>query len=622
MAKIVDQDIPPELQAIWAALHSPAKKTQGSTGSIRGAKKNKRPRKKPRRNLDAIQSKNLAILIQKEAFTDQGKTPPPNFVFVMTQALILGIFDIAYFRKCPRLWVKTYESVPSYGLDPAPPPYSFRINDFLPSVPAYPNGTQVSGGGEYAGAKSGTLFADNRLRWRRQIFKSKNALINNGELRVMMRWECRIDISASLRGSRPMVSLNLGAFLTTETASVLSSKEPPVMTRTPFYWRFQVPPAMGGFYQSFQIRKEVKPLSRILKKSGTGQYKYYLLDASNRPMMGRGFNNNNSVETSFDGDPELWEIKECIGRDPTIWEQKSAALNLRWQDVVWAKELSMFIAVATDNGSQSVMTSPDGKVWTIRNTPSSESMLAICWSKEKNRAVAVAREGTSRQVIHSTNGITWGYSEASQIANWTGICYSPLLGIFCAVAGNGIGSRLMTSPNGLTWSNGVNPGGHYFRGVCWSESRTEFVAMGNNSTDYYAYTSSDGINWSAHLLPFVGAWGRVIWSEELEIYLAATVSLSNPFVALSKDGINWEKVATPQDTGLYSIIWSAEHGMFLGTSYWNAPSIWSYSFDGYKWEHFSPGYDGQSLALCFSPELCRFVAPLSYPDGNVVMISG
>lgn len=327
MAKISGQDVPIDLQTLWAALVAPGKITQGADGSIKIKKNKKKPNKPPRRDLDLVALQSIAKLVEKEHFTDLGKTPPQDFVFNLTRELLLGIFDPEYFVQCEVESAATLESVPTYSADLNPPPYGFRTPLFMPSVPVYPNGTPTASPPTYTGQKIGTLFADTLLRWRKIVFKAKAIDKNKGEERVLMRWDTTITIDATSRGSRPMFSLHVKGAISTDTGGALSSTEPPIMFKTSLYWRFKLPPTTPPYFNTYQVRRIVKPFARFAKKTGTGLFTRYVLNASNRPMMGRGYNNNDSVETSFSGDPELWEI-----RSPCIPYNLAQGNNWIWQE--------------------------------------------------------------------------------------------------------------------------------------------------------------------------------------------------------------------------------------------------------------------------------------------------
>lgn len=313
MAKVTGQTIPPQLAALYAALAGPGKVTQGPNGTLHLKPGNKRPKKKPRRNLDLLAIQRIAQIVDEELQRENGKPNPPNFVYNLTQDLILGIFNPDYFIKCKVKSAVTLSSAPTYIADPAPPPYSFRDPAFLPTKPTYPDGVLSSGNGAYVGRRELGLFADTNLKWRKIEFTAGAISQVKGEERVLIRWETRINIAATKRASRPMLSLLLQAHICTANAPQLLGTTPPIINRSSLYWRFKIPPSVAPFYNSYQIRKEVKPFGRIARKSGTGLITTYLINASNKPMMGRAFNNNDDVATSFTADPELWEIDPCLG---------------------------------------------------------------------------------------------------------------------------------------------------------------------------------------------------------------------------------------------------------------------------------------------------------------------
>lgn len=313
MPKITGQNIPAGLLPLYTKLVSPGKVTQGPDGSLRLKKGKKKPKKNPPESLDLEAFQAIAEVVADVFFTQQSKPIPKNFVFDLTQNLLLGIVPTKYFKRCPLQSAVTLESIPSSIPDPSPPPYGFRTNQFLPTIPTYPDGSSTSSQPGYYGEKVSLRFEDKWLRWRKLIFKAWAFVFPEGLDRVLMVWDCTIGIDTAARGSRPMVSLNLTAYQGALAAPAITSTTPPIQKKTNLYWRFPVPPSASPFYHSYQVRRVVKPMSRITKNSGSAPFKYFVLDGSNRPMMGRGYNNNNTVQTSLSGDPVLWEIKPpCV----------------------------------------------------------------------------------------------------------------------------------------------------------------------------------------------------------------------------------------------------------------------------------------------------------------------
>lgn len=321
MPKITGQAVPAELLALYTAITSPAKVTQGADGVLKLRKNKRKPKRRTRENLDLIAlqktARRVALLL---GYTD-GSQAYKDFLFTLTRELMFGIFDLAYFRPCDIRHAMTFVSTVTSVVDPTPPPYSYRLPDQRPTIPTYSSGLPTSMEPGYEGFLVGVDYKDSYLRWRKISFDSPYLQDVRAQENVLVRWNCRIDIKASKRGSRPMLSLNLKMQTCREFDSALDTYEPPIVKKTSFYWRFKMPPSDAPYFNTYQVRSVVKGGARIHQSSGTGNRVAFLLNASNRPMMGRGFNNNQLVQTNFTGDPEMWEIKPCLGAlSRPIWK--------------------------------------------------------------------------------------------------------------------------------------------------------------------------------------------------------------------------------------------------------------------------------------------------------------
>lgn len=352
MPKITGQNVPPSLLALYTRLVSPGKVTQGADGSLRLKKGKKKPKKTPPESLDLGGFQRIAEIVANVYFTQQSKPIPANFVFNLTQDLLLGVVPGKYFTRCKLQSAVTLESIPTSVPDPNPPPYGFRTNQFLPTIPTYPDGSSTSDPPGYYGEKVALRFEDKWLRWKKWIFKAWAFSFPEGAERVLLIWDCTISINTAARGSRPMVSLNLKTYQGGITAPAIASTTPPIQKKTNLYWRFPPPPSGSPFYHSSQVRRVVKPMARLVKNSGAAPFKYFILDGSNRPMMGRGYNNNNTVQTSLTGDPVLWEVKPpCIAWNPANYTQwKWAAAP----DELWTASINFAYVTFNANNTATV----------------------------------------------------------------------------------------------------------------------------------------------------------------------------------------------------------------------------------------------------------------------------
>ena len=85
----------------------------------------------------------------------------------------------------------------------------------------------------------------------------------------------------------------------------------------------------------------------------------------------------------------------------------SPPVNNSWQDITWAPELGLFVAVSDTGTGDRVMTSPDGIAWTTRSNPVDNNWRSVTWAPELGLLVAVAYSGSGDRVMTSSDGITW-----------------------------------------------------------------------------------------------------------------------------------------------------------------------------------------------------------------------
>ena len=82
-------------------------------------------------------------------------------------------------------------------------------------------------------------------------------------------------------------------------------------------------------------------------------------------------------------------------------------------------------------------------LWTARTASDANQWISVCWSPELGLFCAISYDGTN-QVMTSPDGITWTARTASEANYWRSVCWSPELGLFCAVSYDGT-NRVMTS---------------------------------------------------------------------------------------------------------------------------------------------------------------------------------
>ena len=145
-----------------------------------------------------------------------------------------------------------------------------------------------------------------------------------------------------------------------------------------------------------------------------------------------------------------------------------------WKSIVYAAGL--FVAVAY-NGTNRVVTSPDGITWTPRTAAEANAWLSVTYGDEL--FVAVSYNGTNR-VMTSPDGITWTPRTAAEANSWQSVTYGNSL--FIAVASDGA-NRVMTSTDGITWNTGSTAENNQWFSIVYGGGK--FVSVAKSSKEKF-----------------------------------------------------------------------------------------------------------------------------------------
>lgn len=185
----------------------------------------------------------------------------------------------------------------------------------------------------------------------------------------------------------------------------------------------------------------------------------------------------------------VWESTDLV-----TWTQETSAVSLAdFEDIVWADDISLFVAVGSWDGSSNlgIWSSPDALTWTLR-------------------------VGTA------------SYYDARRVR------YSTALGRFVVVTSNAAsGFNLALSDDGINWGVDQGPGGAGLFALEYSPELDLFVTTGTFDTWYS--TTGIGGSWTAASGDTGGV--DVVWSSALDLFIA--VSSSSPFARYSTDAITW-----------------------------------------------------------------------------------
>ncbi len=305
------------------------------------------------------------------------------------------------------------------------------------------------------------------------------------------------------------------------------------------------------------------------------------IDFSNKISVGSwtsGATPTVSVDTDV-SDNNLMGYGVSLGAG--VWRSRSAEDNNSWLDVTFGG--GIFVAVSTD-GTNRVMTSPDGISWTARSASQVNQWFAVIHGD--GTFVATSFDGTNR-VMTSTDGISWTNRSASQANQWRGLAHGD--GLFVAVSNVGT-NRVMTSPTGETWTNRTASDANEWIQVTYGNGI--FVAVAITGTDR-VMTSPDGITWTGQTASQANPWRGVAYGNG--IFVAVASSGTNQ-VMTSSDGINWVN-RTATETNFWRYV-SFGEGLFVAIASDGTNQVMT-SPDGIAWTARGAPEDNSWRAIAF-----------------------
>ncbi|MBY6239759.1 DUF2793 domain-containing protein [Methylosinus sp. Sm6] len=302
------------------------------------------------------------------------------------------------------------------------------------------------------------------------------------------------------------------------------------------------------------------------------------------------------------------------------WLSSASAADNAWRNVCWARELGVFVAIASSGTGNRVMTSPDGVAWTVRTSAEDNTWLGLCWSPEIGLLVAVASDGTNR-VMTSPDGIAWTARPAAAANQWRAVCWARELGVFVAVSSDTTSNRVMTSPDGVTWTSWTAQNGAWWS-VCWSRELGLLVAVANSGTSARVMTSPDGVGWTVRADTGTGTrWTSVCWARELGLLVAvANGTGTGNRVMTSPDGVTWSVRTSAEDNSWHSVAWAPEIGLLAAVAIDGTNRVMT-SPDGVAWTARSAAAANSWYGACWSPELGLFASVAASGAGNRAMTS-
>ena len=300
------------------------------------------------------------------------------------------------------------------------------------------------------------------------------------------------------------------------------------------------------------------------------------------------------------------------------WKSRQSASDHNWYDIVWSPELSLFVAIATDNGDK-VMTSSNGITWTAHPAASNNAWISITWSPELKLFAAVSSSGNGDRVMTSPDGISWTSRKSAKDNSWRAIEWSPELRLFVAVAISGNLDRVMTSPDGINWTIQSSPSNNEWRALTWSPELHLFVAVSSSGLGNRVMTSKDGVEWLSKPSAEDNNWFGVAWSPKRKLFVAVADAGSPKRVMTSLDGMIWTSSNMISENSWHDVTWSPELGLYAALAYSGNSNRVMTSSDGLNWATAFTPSNNLWMSFAWSEKLNIFAAVSKTGTGDRVM---
>ena len=148
--------------------------------------------------------------------------------------------------------------------------------------------------------------------------------------------------------------------------------------------------------------------------------------------------------------------------------------------------------VAVGKGTQTIVSSTNGKNWTGTGTGIFNEAHGVAW----NGIMWVAVGDGNNEVGYSFNGTSWTGRGSPFSGTGYGVAWNGKLWVAVGTGTNSI----IYSYNGLDWTPANSPmftgGSYYAKGISWSGSMWFAVGLSSDTNSNIAY-SIDGINWTS-----------------------------------------------------------------------------------------------------------------------------
>lgn len=245
-----------------------------------------------------------------------GTSEKKRFVSQELARLRAGIFDVRFWKESTLISKNYFSYSPQSTPDNNPPAYAYRTPANLPTIPIYDYGAPDIGPARYEGSMSSGYFFDSILCWERYIFDLDTKDDDYRYQPLVFSHEGILQITANMRGSRPMLSCILRSWIVSSDAPELSTMQCPAADIPPsspvwergmnsIYFRYRLPPVPAPYWNLTYARHMSIVLNSRTTYDPSAQPSKAVILLAPRPMFGRGFNNNTLINTTLTGAARL-----------------------------------------------------------------------------------------------------------------------------------------------------------------------------------------------------------------------------------------------------------------------------------------------------------------------------
>lgn len=219
--------------------------------------------------------------------------------------------------------------------------------------------------------------------------------------------------------------------------------------------------------------------------------------------------------------------------DGVVWTTRTSGTSAVLNWVVWSG--SQFVVVG-DSGT--ILTSPDGITWTVRTSGVSNTLYSVVWSGSQFVV------GGSSYTLTSVNGVSWtlrpgpSFWQSGEIILWSGSLY----------VAAGSADTIWSSPDGINWTQRHTVSSSFFTFTDGFWDGNTFFLIGNGAFDQDSkiFTSLTALSWSEYSTPKMGGFTK---GTDIFIGLGAV----NPLFYSSADAITWADITTPPKNTILGI---------------------------------------------------------------------